>query len=218
MGRAVDSARSGAARANADNTGRSAGVDAAATGTPAPTSAPARSGRAPASPARPTGQPLGGAVPHSDNAVVQSGFVALSFVGVALAGEPAGGREAAARSARRPTAPARRPAAPARVTSPDRVTSALAARKTVVLLFYGRGSDDQAMRREMAKVERRGSRVMVLSAPVDTVSRFSVITAGVRVLQSPSVVVVGPTRKARVLPGFTDSTEIDQAVESALRS
>jgi hypothetical protein len=98
------------------------------------------------------------------------------------------------------------------------VTSALAARKTVVLLFYGRGSDDQAMRREMAKVQRRGSRIVVLSAPVDTVSRFGVITAGVRVLQSPSVVVVGPSRKARVLAGYTDSTEIDQAVESALRS
>jgi hypothetical protein len=158
-------------------------------------------------------------VPHSDNAAVQSGFLALSFVGVALSGERAGGREVAARPSRKPAArPTRKPAAPSLAASPDRVTSALAAHKTVVLLFYGRGSDDLGMRRELAKVERRGGRVIVLSAPVDAVSRFGVITAGVHVLQAPSVVVVGPTRKARVLPGFIDSTEIDQAVESALRS
>jgi hypothetical protein len=88
----------------------------------------------------------------------------------------------------------------------------------VVLLFYGRGADDRGMRSELGKVGTRGGRVVVLSAPVSTVAQFGSLTSGVKVLEAPTVVVVGPGRQGRALAGFADSTEIDQAVLSSARS
>lgn len=94
---------------------------------------------------------------------------------------------------------------------------ALAQRKALVLLFYGGGADDRGVRRELAKVGRRGGRVKVMSAPIARLASFGSITAGVKVLGAPTVVVVGPSGSGRSLPGYVDSTEIDQAVAAALR-
>ena len=101
--------------------------------------------------------------------------------------------------------------------TPARVEAALAARKAVVLLFYSaRSSDDRAVRREVAGVRRRGGRVVVMAASIRGVSRFNAITRGVPILQSPTVVVIGPSRRARARSGFVDRTEIDQLVAAAL--
>jgi hypothetical protein len=71
--------------------------------------------------------------------------------------------------------------------------------------------------REVAAVSRHGGRVVVLRAPVSQVSRYSIVTADIGILQSPTVVVVGPDRQARTFVGYTDRTEIDQTVSSILR-
>jgi hypothetical protein len=56
----------------------------------------------------------------------------------------------------------------------------------------------------------------VASAPVSQLARFAGITRGVQVLQSPTIVIVDPNRKASTITGYTDATEIDQAVTDAL--
>jgi len=209
-GDALDTARGGAAQANADAAARPGRADAAS-GDPA---ADARGpfsqalGANPSTTAAQSGAALGSqmrsASLRSDNAALQSSVVAVSLVGVTLAEMQAGPARAAASGGGAGAMPAR-------------AESALAQRKTVVLLFYGRGADDRGMRTELGKVGTRGGRVVVLSAPVSTVARFGALTRGVKVLEAPTVVVVGPGRQGRAIAGFTDSTEVDQAVLSALR-
>ena len=202
-GDALDTARNGAAQANADAAARPGRVDQnsgqgggpftqAIGGNPA--SQANRSGRA-------VGSQVRAATLRSDNSALQSGMVALSLVGVTLAQVQGGSASAGAAAG----------------AAPARAQRALAQRKTVVLLFYGRGADDRGMRAELGKVGTRGGRAVVLSAPVSTVAQFGSLTSGVKVLEAPTVVVVGPGRQGRALAGFSDSTEIDQAVLSAAR-
>jgi hypothetical protein len=173
-GNALDKARSGAGKANADNTARPGAVDSAASG------APGAPGGA-AAPARPGGAPTG------------SPASATGPAGIVVTGAPV-----------------------ARGASPAAVTRALGRSKAVVVLFHGRGSDDSLVRSELSKVARRGGRVAVFSASIDRVSDFGALTTGVKVMQSPTVVVAGPVGQGRALRGYTDSTEIDQAVTSVL--
>jgi hypothetical protein len=100
---------------------------------------------------------------------------------------------------------------------PAPVAKALDANKVIVLLFWNpESADDSAVRRELRQVKRRGNKVYIAAAPISQLARFSDITRGVEVLQSPTVVVVDPSRKASKITGYTDATEIDQAVTDAL--
>jgi hypothetical protein len=100
---------------------------------------------------------------------------------------------------------------------PKPVAKALDSRKVVLLLFWNPTSaDDKAVRSELRQVKRRGGKVYVASAPVSQLARFAGITRGVQVLQSPTIVIVDPNRKASTITGYTDATEIDQAVTDAL--
>jgi hypothetical protein len=100
---------------------------------------------------------------------------------------------------------------------PAPVAKALDSRKVVLLLFWNPTSaDDKAVRRELRGVKRRGGKVYVASAPVSQLARYSGITQGVQVLQSPTIVIVDPNRKASTITGYTDATEIDQAVTDAI--
>lgn len=101
--------------------------------------------------------------------------------------------------------------------TPGKVRAALARRHVVVLLFFNaRGSDDRAVRRELAAVDRRGGRVQVWGVSVRGLARFKNVMQSAQVLQSPTVVVLSH-RTPYVLPGFTDHAEIDQATAVALR-
>lgn len=100
--------------------------------------------------------------------------------------------------------------------APADIIRALARGHAVVLLFSSRGADDRAVRGALRSVSHRGGRVLVRSASINAVSRYGSITRGVEVLQAPTVIVVGPHGSARAFPGYTDSTEIDQAVSAAL--
>jgi hypothetical protein len=86
-----------------------------------------------------------------------------------------------------------------------------------VLLFWNRnGSEDRAVRRAVAATNRRKGDVVVKVAPVKDVARYGAITRGAQVLQSPTVLVLAPGRKARAIVGFTTKGEIDQAAGDAL--
>jgi hypothetical protein len=90
-------------------------------------------------------------------------------------------------------------------------------KRAVVLLFWNRkGSEDRAVRKAVAATSRRGGDVVVKVAAVKDVARYGAITRGAQVLQSPTVLVLAPGRKARPIVGFTTTGEIDQAVGDAL--
>jgi hypothetical protein len=96
---------------------------------------------------------------------------------------------------------------------------ALDRKDTVVLLFWNRrGSDDRAVRRAVLATARHHGRVVVKAAPVAQVARYESITRGVQVLQSPTVLVIGPDRKARAVTGFTTKSELDQVVSDTLKA
>lgn len=96
---------------------------------------------------------------------------------------------------------------------------ALDRKDTVVLLFWNRrGSDDRAVRRAVRATARHHGHVVVKAAPVAQVARYGAITSGVQVLQSPTVLVIGPDHKARAVTGFTTKSELDQVVSDTLKA
>jgi hypothetical protein len=94
---------------------------------------------------------------------------------------------------------------------------ALAGGKVVVLLVAGRrAADDRAAREAVAGVDRRGGRVLVRVVAPRHVGRYEAITRDVAVTQAPTLLVVGPDRRARAITGFTTAVEADQAAGDAV--
>ena len=119
--------------------------------------------------------------------------------------------------ARRAPHAVKRSRPPAATAAPAAVQRALASGKVVVLLFWNhRSTDDRAVRDELSHVSTHGGRALIAAAPVDDVSRYSDVTTGVQVLQSPTVVVVDRQRRASTLVGYNDRFGIGQAVLNAL--
>jgi hypothetical protein len=128
-----------------------------------------------------------------------------------------GGAAGSTRSGAVPATPARGGRRFAASVSPAQVNAAVSSGKVVVLLFYNRrSSDDRAVRAEVGSLSRRSGRVLVGDAPLREVARYSSVTQGVQILQSPTVVVVNRRRQAQLLVGYTDRFELDQKVVNAL--
>lgn len=85
--------------------------------------------------------------------------------------------------------------------------------KVVVVVFRGEGADDQAAVRAVRAA--KSSRIVTHSASIDDVGKYEAITAGVQVLSAPTVLVIGPDRKAHTVTGFTDVAEIRQLAADA---
>ena len=144
---------------------------------------------------------------------------------VAATGAGEAGAQLAAPTAAKPKptvakAPAAR--APKRETAavralPRDVQGALDAKKVLVLLFWEpKSSEDRAVRQQVAGISRHGGKVFVKVAPINQVGRYSKITSGARVLQSPTVLVIDREHKAVSLVGYLDRANVEQAVEAAL--
>jgi hypothetical protein len=123
----------------------------------------------------------------------------------------------------KPSEAAARAKAEARISGakglPLPVAKAVASNKVLVLLFWNpRAADDRLVRHEVKGVGRHKGRVVVHVANVEDISRYTPITRGVEVQQSPSVVVVDRKLQGELLTGFTDRVTIDQAVSDALRA
>jgi hypothetical protein len=192
FGKAVEKARAGAQTANQAAAAEQA-TGTSTTGTATPAASGSGTAAAPAAPAAPSAARLRGSV------------ASVAVVGAEQAG-------ATVTVLRKVTdqGPARH--------LPARVQSALDHHKVIVLLFWSRrSSDDRAVRDEVAHLSRHRGRVLVVMAPVGSVGRYSRITAGVEVSQSPTVLIVDPHRKAEMLTGFVDGANINQAVLAALR-
>lgn len=103
-----------------------------------------------------------------------------------------------------------------RAAGTDRSAAILAdlrAGRVAVLAFAGKkAADDLQVRGALGNVDRHGGKVVVRAVSIDDVADYGAITEGVKVGQSPTVVVIGKNRKARTIVGITDSQEIDQLV------
>ena len=95
--------------------------------------------------------------------------------------------------------------------------TALDSKKAVVLLFWNRkGSDDRAVRRAVAAIDRRDGRIVVKAVPIAKIGQYEAITSDAQVMQAPTALVIGPDHKARAITGFTTTAELDQAAGDAL--
>jgi hypothetical protein len=181
--------------------------------------APAKTQPAPKKSSLPGG--LGNAVDKAKATQAQGNAAAA-----AADGKPA---PASATPTATPATPTPAPARPAPVhratrqvvrgVTPGSVRQALRADRVAVLLFYNPlSADDRAVRGELGSVDRRGGHVAVWSVGVNGLGRFKNVLRGIDVVQSPSVVVLSRKGQPRVLEGYTDHAEIDQATLVALLS
>ena len=91
------------------------------------------------------------------------------------------------------------------------------AKKVVVMLFWNAsGADDIATRGAIRDLDRRNGKVAVHVVPISRVGDYDSITRDVRVVQSPTTLVIDRKRRARVITGLTESQELKQAVGDAL--
>jgi hypothetical protein len=138
----------------------------------------------------------------------------------ARAGETAAQTAPATAAAKAPAAAAAKlgvdPAALASL--PRDVRKALEARKIVVLGFFNRAAlDDRQTRKQLEQVHRFHGRVFVHAASLEAVQRYQVITRGVDVSQTPSIVVIDRKMKAQLLTGYVDHVRVEQAIVDAMR-
>lgn len=105
----------------------------------------------------------------------------------------------------------------AEVTGPARrLVDALADGKGVVLLFRNKSADSAHVTRVVQGVFKRDGRVVAQIANVRDVADYSVFTNRTSVSQAPTTFIIGPTRRAKVIAGYTSTGEVDQAIGDVL--
>jgi len=103
------------------------------------------------------------------------------------------------------------------LTSPNPGKAARAVRdhKKVVILFRNaRGLDDRAMAAVMRSVDQR-TKAVVLTDDVAAVERYGKLVEDLGVSQTPSIVLIDRTGRARIIEGYVDSDSLTQAVADA---
>ncbi len=106
---------------------------------------------------------------------------------------------------------------------PKDVAEALEAKKTLVLAVLGDkatpwrplADDDRYVRNHLRKVNRYDGSVLVKQVPADSISTYGPLVNDLGVNQTPSVVVIDPTLKGKVLTGYVDRIAINQAIADA---
>ena len=113
--------------------------------------------------------------------------------------------------------PKAKPAAP--TSGPKAVLADIAARRTVVLLFWdpkASSSDDRAVRQAVSDVDRHGGAVRVHVANLDALKGYEPITKAAPVMQTPTVLVIDREKRAHAIEGLTVTREIDTLVDRTL--
>jgi hypothetical protein len=171
-------------------------------------------------PAAPGVTGLGNAVKGAKGAVATANAAGAAAAADPTAEAAASGAQAAAKPAT--DASKAKAAASAKASVKETTDEAapllrdLTAGKVVVLAFFGRGSDDGAVRAAVRELPSHGGRVVVRSATVERVARYAAITNDVKVAGTPTVLVLGKGPKARTLTGLTTTAEVDQAAADML--
>jgi hypothetical protein len=124
--------------------------------------------------------------------------------------------------AAKPSATTAKPVKPAKPGLADNAASgdpsgpllaSVDAGKIVVVLFWNKNaSDDRATRQGLRSIDLHHGKVVASAVPLADVGRYEAITRGARVLESPTLLVIGAGGKARAITGYTQAKEIDQAV------
>ncbi len=97
---------------------------------------------------------------------------------------------------------------------PRPVARALAAKRTIVLVFRQGAADDSAT--AAARAGTRGLKgVTVISAPIERLARYSAVISGLGVAQAPAIAIVGRDRQAQLVEGFVDAGTLRQLVMDA---
>jgi hypothetical protein len=140
---------------------------------------------------------------------------------------PGRGDSGAQRTETQQPAPAKAEAkpAPAKPAADDAapkilpMARALESDKVVVLLISSPGAaDDTAARLAVRAIEReRLGRVAVFNDGVKNLPVYQPLLANIQVSQLPSIVIVRPGRRARLLEGYVDKASLRQHVTDALR-
>jgi hypothetical protein len=163
-------------------------------------------------------------------------FAAAWFVALRPKDDVAGAPETAQPVQQQTTQPSpttTRPAQRTEPTQPERPTAstttseavqslgpvrrALTDGDVVVLLFWDPRADvDREVRRSIRAVDRHDGEVTVLARTTAQLSRYKRITNAVKVMGTPTVVIVDRKREASTITGFTETGEIDFAVDQAL--
>jgi hypothetical protein len=130
---------------------------------------------------------------------------------------PAKDKAAAKPAKPQPARPApRKKDAGASLGLPGSVASAIGAHKTVVVLFYRRGSaDDDATAKAASSV--KGKNVAVFLASPKQFGSYRRLVGGLDLSGLPATVIVGKDRSARVLEGFVDGRTLAQEVADSAR-
>jgi hypothetical protein len=99
--------------------------------------------------------------------------------------------------------------------NPQKAARAVAAHKKVVILFRNpRGLDDREVVAAVRTVDQR-TKAVVLTDHVDAVERYGKLVKDLGVSQSPSIVIIDTTGKARLIEGYVDTASLTQAVADA---
>ena len=88
--------------------------------------------------------------------------------------------------------------------------------KAVVILFRNRSTDSAHVAKVVRGIYKRKGLVVTEVASAKHVARYSAFTNKTAVSQAPTTFIVGPTRRAVVIAGYTSTGEVDQAIGDVL--
>lgn len=92
------------------------------------------------------------------------------------------------------------------------VLNALNAKKTVVLLFAGTGSDDNAARGVVHAVHAKN--VVTRVVGIGQLGAYDDVTRGLDISATPTILVIGSDRQAREIDGLPDLKQVQAALRS----
>ncbi|MEA2304036.1 MAG: hypothetical protein QOH43_1316 [Solirubrobacteraceae bacterium] len=207
LGTAVDKAKGAVATSDAAAKASEQAANAASTGS---TLSPRPSTTAAGKPAATKAQP---ATPAATKPAATK--VAAPKAKPAKPATPAQAAKPAAAPAVKAKARAKAPAAGTTDRSAPLLAALAKGRVAVVLFLDARAADDKAVRAAVHQATKGRAKVTTRIAPISDVGDYAAITQGVAVAQAPTVLIIGPDKKAQVLTGYVDAASITQAISQA---
>jgi hypothetical protein len=84
--------------------------------------------------------------------------------------------------------------------------------RSTVLLFAGSGADDEVAREVVRSVRRPGVRVVIAS--LSDVASYADLLGDVKIVASPTILVIGADRTALRIEGLPDTAQVEQALRA----
>jgi hypothetical protein len=95
---------------------------------------------------------------------------------------------------------------------PRKVEAAVAAHKKVVVFFYQRnGVDDRPTAASVLSLHKR-TKALIFSDTIENLAAYGQVVQSVGVTRAPSIVIIGPKGRARLVDGYIDPSALAQEV------